>query len=36
MEKSCAIIEDLNNIFCQFARASYIITELLSKAISHV
>lgn len=36
MEKNCADIGDLNNIACQFARASSIITELLSRAISHV
>lgn len=33
MEKNCA---DIGDLVCQFARASSIITELLSKAISHV
>lgn len=36
MNESCANIVDLNNMLCQFVRASYVIKEVLAKALSCV
>lgn len=36
MNKSCANIVDLNNMVCQFVSASYVIKEVLAKALSCV